>query len=191
MSADPVRGRGIRPALLCLLQLTAGGVAAQKSYFDMPLVELLSCSGDYRLYGKFFRRDGNHSDQLDRDSADDWQSGRLGFRLELSPDGADSLSVQGEYYDGTAGETSRVFAVTPPCERLQDREQQISGGHLLTRWSQDLSDARDLSVQFYYDRSERRAGMFSQTHYTLDLDLQLRDRHWAGHLEVPQSLAGA
>jgi iron complex outermembrane receptor protein len=42
MTPSTLRGRGIRPALLCLLQLTGGGVAAQNSYFDMPLVELLN-----------------------------------------------------------------------------------------------------------------------------------------------------
>jgi iron complex outermembrane receptor protein len=142
---------------------------------------VLGSTGDYRLYAKFFHRDGNHSEQLDGDSADGWQSGRLGFRLEHSPDWANTLSVQGEYYDGRAGETSRVFAVTPPYEWLQDREQQMSGGHLLTRWSHDLSDVRGLSLQLYYDRSDRRTGLFSQTHDTLDLDLQLWDRHRAGH----------
>ena len=128
----------------------------------------LGASGGYRVYGKFRRRDGSVF-QTGDDAQDDLQLGQAGFRMDSGGQRSTLWTLQGDAYRGTEG--------------LIDRDDtDVAGGNLLGRWVMRYSDASDLQVQAYYDRTHRRVPFqFEETRDTFDVDVQrrmpLRERH--------------
>ncbi|MDA0745794.1 MAG: TonB-dependent receptor plug domain-containing protein, partial [bacterium] len=57
----------------------------------------------YRVYTKFFQRDGT-IDSLGRDVSDDWQAVRTGFRVDWAASATDRLTFQGDWFDGEVGQ---------------------------------------------------------------------------------------
>jgi iron complex outermembrane recepter protein len=128
----------------------------------------------YRVYGMGFGR-GHTFTSNGQDGTDDWQLGQGGFRADLLPATGDQLSVQGNFY---AGETGLATA----------RDLPIDGQNLLARWTRQLENDGELSIQVYWDRTHRRnPDIFSEALNTYDLEFQHRfgwgERHkliWGG-----------
>src|SRR6266404_880545 len=61
---------------------------------------------NYRVYGKAFARGPEfHSD---RKNFDDWQMGQGGFRMDWDLKNSDTLTLQGDLYKGSIGESIAV-----------------------------------------------------------------------------------
>jgi iron complex outermembrane receptor protein len=89
---------------------------------------------------------------------DDWEGLQGGFRADFG-DGADTLTLQGDLFDNAIEESLGLSGYA-------------RGGNLLGRWNRRLGEDANLSVQAYYDRSERVArGIFTRLD-TLDLHAQ-------------------
>jgi iron complex outermembrane receptor protein len=116
---------------------------------------------DFRIYGKYFDR-GASVLPSGADARDGWQIGQMGLRAELKTSPSAVLTVQGDIYDGRAGQQNAG-------------EIGLGGGNVIARWERTVSEDSDVKLQFYYDRSNRRvAGGFSEGLDTYDLDLQHR-----------------
>lgn len=131
---------------------------------------------DWRVYGKWFDQgpglsaDGTHSD--------DWRMGRVGFRMDWSPNCCDTLTLQGDLFDGRVGQYQK-FAVPPPTREITTAVDSTgSGGNGLFRWTRDLGCDSDWSLQLYYDRTEilNQVTRFSEHRDTYDLDFQYHKR---------------
>jgi iron complex outermembrane receptor protein len=113
----------------------------------------------YRAYGKYFDRD----DSVFADGsggADAWQSGQAGFRLDWTAGDRDSVTLQGDVYDGGA-------------DQIVDEDSSRSGGNLLARWTRHITDSEQLRIQTYYDRTHQFVpGDFGDTLDTIDVDAQ-------------------
>jgi iron complex outermembrane receptor protein len=99
----------------------------------------LSSNTSFRVYGKYVDR----GDEVASDGAavsDAWHQERGGFRLDSDPSARDTLTAQGDFYDGREDEPTGGTATT-------------SGGNLLGRWSRKFSDTSDMSLQSYLDRT--------------------------------------
>jgi iron complex outermembrane recepter protein len=110
----------------------------------------------WRVYGKAFERDHGtlRSGRPIRDSSD---RGQIGFRYDSTVKKR-WLTVQGDAY------RARIDQV--PAAR------ELSGANLLARWSGELSEDSDLTVQTYYDRTERfHPATFRQDLDTFDVSL--------------------
>ena len=137
----------------------------------------------WRVYGKWFERDAGLA-MLSSPASDDWRSVRGGFRMDWTPNDRDTVTFQGDVYDGTAGRF-RVGATPVPPTFVSRRsgDQRISGGNTLVRWTRKLGEKSDFSLQFYYDRTERAFRVLGNREHrdTIDLDFQHRlpfgDRH--------------
>ncbi len=111
----------------------------------------------YRVYGKAFDR---NSLELDNgDSANDhWNKFQGGFRADWQRD-QNALTVQGDAYHGNQSV-------------LNAPDVSLSGQNVLGRW-QHTSERSQLSVQAYYDHSEREAPVdgapFSLDTYDVEL----------------------
>jgi len=129
----------------------------------------------YRLYGKWFERDEGRA--TGDNAKDDWRTGRGGLRADWTPNACDTLTLQGDYYDGKAGERDFYPSLTPPNYfTIVDQDEVTQGGNVLFRWSRELSDDSDWALQMYYDRTERtflRDGL-AEDRDTFDLDFQHR-----------------
>lgn len=126
-----------------------------------------------RLYAKAFERDSGSLPGGMNDS-DDWRVGRAGFRFDQTLAVTDTLTVQGDIYQGTAGETFRVGTITPPYTTSLTDDTEISGGNLLARWQRTYSAGSDLLLQTFYDRASNNDIGAGQKRQTYDIDLQHR-----------------
>ncbi len=116
----------------------------------------------YRAYAKYFNRD-NAVDASGEEMADDWKVTRAGFRIDWQASDqkqaaslffCNSLTLQGDIYDGYAGETVTTATLSPPYTEIYDERLNIAGGNVLLRGKRAFSESSDATIQIYYDRTE-------------------------------------
>ena len=109
---------------------------------------------------------------------DAWNMTRGGFRLDAQPSYRDTLTVSGDYYDGNIQEKYTLYrlptAQDPSLSSSPDAQSQMSGGNLLARWQRTLDDTDSVSLQLYYDHSERSMIILGERQDTIDLEFQHR-----------------
>lgn len=135
----------------------------------------------YRVYAKAFERDG----QVDRTGADlpgDWGIRRTGFRLDWDVSDLDTLTFQGDYYEGEAESLTAIASFASPTPIAVENESTMQGGGLVMRWQRELDDDADLALQAYYDVTSDKALWYGEITDTIaDVDFQHRfrpsDRH--------------
>ncbi|MBI4659407.1 MAG: TonB-dependent receptor [Verrucomicrobia bacterium] len=126
----------------------------------------------YRVYAKYFNRD-DFVDAAGRDAFDEWEMWRGGFKADWQISDSDSLTVQGDYYDGNMGQ--RLFAFPPPTFfRALEGRALVAGGNLLGSWKHSVSESSDLALQLYFDRTERDDRIHREIRNTYDVDFQHR-----------------
>ncbi|MEO8770313.1 MAG: response regulator [Ferruginibacter sp.] len=116
----------------------------------------------FRIFGNRF--DFNSSNYKNGLSADDkWNMTKGGFRMDYTPKGKSSFTLQGDLYTGN--------------EDVGD-STQINGQNLLGRWKYNISQNAGLTFQAYFDRTWRNAKPDHLTDEvkTLDFDLQYNFR---------------
>lgn len=128
----------------------------------------------WRTYGKWFDRDSGFA--ANGTEFDDWEIGRGGFRTDWNPTSCDKVTFQGDYYDGTAGQTQQIIAPTAPFQTFSESDHSLTGGNALVRWTRKIDDQTDWTFQSYYDRTERYIGEvgLAEDRDTVDLDFQVR-----------------
>ncbi len=127
----------------------------------------------YRIYTKYFKRDDAVYASGDK-AADQWQTGRGGFRLDWSPSGGNSYELQGDLYDGETGETTTEHFLTAPYSKISNGENDFRGGNILGRWTHTISESSDLSLTLYYDRIKRDNPIINLQEDKIDVDFQQR-----------------
>ena len=136
----------------------------------------LKNGADYRVYAKY----SDHDEGYNKAGAhDDWRSGQVGFRSDWDQSGNDSLTLQGDYYRGKAGQqvTIPVGSGVPldPTRTIQDIDDtRLDGGNLQMRWSRMLGDSESLTLQLYYDYVSRNGVVLDETRNTIDMEIQHR-----------------
>jgi iron complex outermembrane receptor protein len=151
----------------------AGGGSEERGFGGMRYGGKIGADAYYRVYAKFFDR--NHSLEADGSSAPDgWDALRGGFRLDWNASNRDSITVQGDIYHTNVGQKLRQTVPVPPFTDSSDEQVRASGGNILTRWTRELSGESSLSLQFYYDRTQRNEAALSENRDTFDFDFQHR-----------------
>ncbi|WP_168205998.1 TonB-dependent siderophore receptor [Geobacter sp. FeAm09] len=150
--------------------IAAGGGTGERAFGSVRYGVALGSHSDLRLYAKYLERD-HFKDSNGTDGADSWHMVRGGFRLDSSPSGQDTLTVQGDVYDGRLGET---YINMLPDSGTRNTVTPVSGGSILARWKRSFSERSDMSLQLYYDRSEQDLNVIGEKRDTLDLDYQNR-----------------
>jgi iron complex outermembrane recepter protein len=114
----------------------------------------------YRVYTKYFNRDDSVN-ALGNEGSDSWDMVQGGCRLDWEASATGLITVQGDLY-------------TSPIEQPDTAaDTEMSGGNLLTRWSQELSEKSNIRLQLYYDRTDRRIpNSLTETLDTYDVDFQ-------------------
>lgn len=129
-------------------------------------------SAAYRVYGEYFDRDAAF--HADGDDFDGWHMAQGGFRIDWDAGAAAGLTLQGDLYDGRAGQRKSVSSFSPPFMSTVETDARLTGGNLLGRFDHRFANGSDLSALVYYDRTERVEANLSQFRNTFDLDLQHR-----------------
>lgn len=114
----------------------------------------LGDDGSYRLYAQYFNR--RHTRTAAGTDVDDaMRMSQAGFRADWSAAGAaDRLMLQGEIYRGERGQPL-PGAITLTGVRFVLGDIPLAGAHLLSRWERRLDSGAVVSVQGYFDRTER------------------------------------
>jgi iron complex outermembrane recepter protein len=128
--------------------------------------------GTFRVYGMYFDRAAVY--HRDGDGYDAWHMFQGGFRTDWALSSSETLTVQGDVYSGRAGRKNTFATFDPPYVETLEQDAELSGGNLRTRWARSFSEGREVTVQVYYDRTNRHEPNFSEDRDTVDLDAQYR-----------------
>jgi len=97
---------------------------------------------------------------------------RAGFRADWALAGGDTVTAQGDAYEGNFDYTGSTLSLAPPANTPTVKTANLKGGNLLARWKRALSATSDWELQFYYDTYERRNARQGGRRDTCDLDFQ-------------------
>jgi iron complex outermembrane receptor protein len=122
----------------------------------------------YRFYGKGFTR--SPEEHLDQRNFDDWRSAQGGFRLDWTRSPQDTLTLQGDIYAESAGESVSAVTYTSPYSRIIDGNAGLSGGNFMGRWQRTTASGDDIQVQAYFERTNRHEPNFGELRSTFDVD---------------------
>jgi len=127
---------------------------------------------DYRVYAKYSDYDEGHNSA---GAHDDWRTGQLGFRSDWAQTDRDSITFQGDYYRGKAGQQVNIPAGQMPTTINQVVDDtRTDGGNLLFRWSHMIDRSSDFALQVYYDHVGVDGKVLYEDRDTFDIDFQHR-----------------
>ena len=127
---------------------------------------------DYRVYAKYSDYDEGYSSA---GAHDDWRTGQLGFRSDWVQTDRDSITFQGDYYRGKAGQQVNIPAGQMPTTINQVVDDtETDGGNLLFRWSHMIDRSSDFALQIYYDHVGVDGRVLYEDRDTIDIDFQHR-----------------
>jgi iron complex outermembrane receptor protein len=122
----------------------------------------------YRVFAQAFNRDDSQF------GFDDWWQARTGFRADWILSREDTLTFQGEYYQGSSGSRYTLAMPPPLFSSTFDDDFEVSGGHLIARWNHRWSAQSDLELQLTADRIEFETQPMGQVRDTVSLDFRHR-----------------
>ena len=150
--------------------VTAGGGSAERAFGAVRAGAALPHDVHARVYAKYFDRSSFPAPPGNR-ANDDWNAGRGGFRLDWDATSRDLVTLQGDIYRGDAGESVSSATLTPPFTEIINDDARIAGGNVLGRWTRHFAARSDLTLQLYYDRTEREEQLLRENRDTYDIDL--------------------
>ncbi len=114
---------------------------------------------NYRIYGMRNEIDPTLKPNLQPNN-DNWNLNQGGFRMDYDGDGADKLSLQGNFEWGT--------------EHTNPRPSSFDNQNATAQWLHTFSATSGLQVQSYYDRTWRRdlPSLLNDELQTYDVDMQ-------------------
>ena len=159
------------------IYVDAGGGSQPHDFAGARYGGMLGPDTSFRVYSKYFDR-GDETQADGKSASDSWRQGRAGFRIDSAASGRDGLTLQGDFYDSHENEQAGGAA-------------DASGGNILGRWTRNLSNGSQLSLQSYFDQTHLAdpvgplmaaglpfspAGVFYDDLTTYDVDFQHRFR---------------
>lgn len=161
--------------------VSAGGGSEARDFATARYGLALGNDAHLRFYLKHQDTD-RAADASGNPTHDAWQMTRGGFRLDAQPNSRDTFTVSGDYYDGTTQEKYTLYRLPtqqdPAISSNPDASSQMRGGNLMGRWQRSLADSGSMSLQLYYDHSERHMIILGERQDTVDLELQHRFTLW-------------
>ncbi|MES2742615.1 MAG: TonB-dependent receptor [Pseudomonadota bacterium] len=150
--------------------LLTAGVGAQLKDGSVRYGAALGRDGAYRIYAKRFS-EADTADARGMAVGDAWHKSQIGFRADWAG-GRDQFTLQGDAYRARKGQPAPgTISLTGYDLALGDID--IGGADLLARWGRQLDDGASVSLQAYYDRTERTVPpTFAETLDTVDMQAQ-------------------
>jgi iron complex outermembrane recepter protein len=155
------------------LFVSGGGGTEERGFTSVRYGVKVADDAYLRVYGKYFNRDDSVLPN-GTDAHDAWDMYQGGFRFDWEPPGDDSITFQGDIYTGNQDETYVVPTTMFPFSGTITSTDSVSGGNLLGRWTHNFAPDSQLTLQSYYDRTERSLPIFGEIRDTGDVDLQHR-----------------
>ncbi len=153
-----------------------GGGTEDKGFGGLRWGTKLGENSYGRFYAKGVNRDG--SGNPPGGAADDaWNQWRGGFRIDWTPGEQDNWTFQGDLYNANNDSlvTRPSFSAPGFSETVKD-PTDAAGGNLLAHYRHSFAGGSEITLQGYYDRTERQDISIHEARDTVDLDLQHRLR---------------
>jgi len=125
-------------------------------------------SVSYRVYAKGYDRGAEY--HPDGDNYDAWHSAQGGFRVDWNKTPRDTYTVQGDIYRERAGETVTAVNYAPPYQQIVEGDMRLSGGNITARWTHTESEDKSVSIEAYYDATNRHEPNFGDLRKTFNVD---------------------
>ena len=136
---------------------------------------------NYRIFGTWFENEHNRSPIGAEE--DNWNGGRFGFRMDYEPNDSDTITLQGDHFEGHSGGHQSFVRPFPPFA-VDFRDKEINrNSNVLFRYSRTIDEDTDWALQMYYDRVDRTFDIdtFENVRDTYDIDFQHRFSPWEAH----------
>ncbi|MFQ5639977.1 MAG: TonB-dependent receptor plug domain-containing protein [bacterium] len=152
--------------------LSLGGGTEQRGFGHFRYGGAIGESSYFRVYTKYLKVD-NLVDSTGNKTSDGWHVLRGGFRVDWDKSHDNTVTLQGEIYDGVVGQRHNIIvSPEPPFQQIFDFDTKINGGHVLGRWKHNFSSSSDLALQVYFDRVKREEPVVNGEINTFDVDFQ-------------------
>ena len=151
--------------------LTAGSGTHEKGFGVAQYGGAVNSNTDYRVFFKGFDR-SSFPDPAGQSSHDQSDLLHGGFRVDSKLSEKDSLTVQGDLYNGSEGEIFNAVTLTPPYTVSFDGRTALYGGDVLGRWDHAFSANSSTTLQVYFDRTGRNDTLTAEGVDTYDVDFQ-------------------
>ncbi len=128
----------------------------------------------YRVYAKRFNRDSSRL-ATGGDGGNQWYSERTGFRVDKDNKDDNTLTVQGDVYNGKENYSLLSLPETvlaPGASSNSKDELKSQGGNILARFTHKHDNDSESKLQAYYDKTLFDYSVLRQAIDTLDLDYQ-------------------
>jgi iron complex outermembrane receptor protein len=151
--------------------LTAGGGTYEPGFGVAQYGGNLGQATSYRVFSKGFDYNSfpSLSGQNGHDGSDLLHGG---FRVDSTLSKQDSLTVQGDLYEGHEEDIVNNTILTPPFGEVVTESTSLSGGNVLGRWNHTFSPHSDTNLQVYFDRAARNSILYGESTNTSDIDFQ-------------------
>jgi len=123
----------------------------------------------YRIFGKYLDRDDTLNDVP---SKDDWRLGHVGARSDWDINSKDSMTVQGDLYQGTIGQHSPSVNIIGRPGPEGGLDVDVNGGNVLGRWLHQIDSGSNFVLRAYYDKTHRNDPSYLDDLSTFDVDFQ-------------------
>ncbi len=126
---------------------------------------------NYRIYANRLNREqtvfpnGN-------DAKDKSYTTQAGFRTDTDLSENSTLTTQGRFFNGRNDISLLLPDTTSPFFTLDRDDEEIQGGHMLGKWTKDLKENGEISIQAYYDYLARNNSIYQWSQHTIDIDMQ-------------------
>ncbi len=151
--------------------VTSGAGNTERGFGSFRYGGELGVGAHYRIYGKYSDRD-NMTVAGGGDMYDRWHTLRAGLRIDWDLNERDAVMFRGDFHNGDAGAVYNLPAMHEPWTEEFVDDASLRGGNILGRWSRRLSSSSDLTMQVYFDRTERYDVYSGETRSTIDLEFQ-------------------
>jgi iron complex outermembrane receptor protein len=154
--------------------LESGGGTHEQGFSSLRYGGQISDNCCYRLYGKWF--DTGPYFSPDFQATDEWEQVRGGFRMDWHASADDTITFQGDYYNGYDGDEAEFASVTSPYYVLEHDITHVQGDDVLLNWRRVLGERSDWTALVYFDQTERHWTQydFGENQDTFNFDYQYR-----------------
>jgi len=151
--------------------VVAGGGNLDQGFGSVQYGGGLGQRTDYRIFTKYFNQD--HLPGIGgADGGDGWHLLRGGFRTDSQLSAKDTMTVQGDLYNGEESSPALFLpSVLSPGREGMERTINLSGGSLQSDWNHVCSARSATLLQVSFDRY-KRDDVIGEQRSTLALDFQ-------------------
>ncbi|MGA1867675.1 MAG: TonB-dependent receptor plug domain-containing protein [bacterium] len=161
------------------LLVSIGGGMMEKDFGGIRYGGTIRHGLFYRLFFKYAERD-ELINEFEEGCRDDWIVRRGGYRIDWDISGIDSLSLQGDMYEGDLGIPDKIAATEPPYYIISEGAA-FDGKTLQVNWKRSFSESSTMRLQAYYDQPSVTFSLGHEKRDTYDIDFQhtaqIGDRH--------------